>query len=88
MSSEPTAKVLFRVPDEEGGATVETLWATPVGDDQYKLDNSPFYAYGASWEDTVFRRVLVVVSARAFQRQGLQAPDAGKWLGACCGCPR
>ncbi|MBD8873128.1 DUF4265 domain-containing protein [Rhodanobacter sp. DHB23] len=54
MSNDPTAKVLFRVPDEEGGATVETLWATPVGNDQYKLDNSPFYAYGVSWEDTVF----------------------------------
>lgn len=54
MSSDPTAKVLFRVPDQEGGANVETLWATPLGDDKYKLDNSPFYAYGVSWEDTVF----------------------------------
>ena len=54
MSNDPLAKVLFRVPDEDGGASVETLWATPLGDDRYKLDNSPFYAYGVSWEDTVF----------------------------------
>lgn len=54
MSNDPIAKVLFRVPDSEGGDMVETLWATPLGDDRYKLDNSPFYAYGVSWEDVVF----------------------------------
>lgn len=54
MSTDPTTKVLFRVPDDEGGVTVETLWAFPLGDDRYTLDNSPFYAYGVSWQDTVF----------------------------------
>ena len=54
MSSDPTAKVLFRVPDDDGGATVETLWAVPLGNDLYKLDNSPFFAYGVSWQDVVF----------------------------------
>jgi len=53
-SPQPNAKVLFRVPVEDGSAHVETLWATAVGDDTYKLDNSPFYAYGVSWEDVVF----------------------------------
>lgn len=53
MTDGPTAKVLFRVPDGDGGSTVETLWATPLGSDRYKLDNSPFYAYGVSWEDIV-----------------------------------
>lgn len=42
-SLEPNAKVLFRVIDEEGNADVETLWATHLGADDYKLDNSPFY---------------------------------------------
>jgi len=51
---EPNAKVLFRVPNEDGTAEVETLWATPLGDDQYKLDNSPFYAYSVSWQDIVY----------------------------------
>jgi len=32
---------------------VETLWARPVDVDQYQLDNSPFYAYGVSWQDVV-----------------------------------
>ena len=35
---------------------VETLWATPVGPDRYKLDNSPFYAYGVSWQDVIEAR--------------------------------
>lgn len=52
-SFRPNAKVLFRVIDEKGGADVETLWATHLGADDYKLDNSPFYAYGVSWEDVV-----------------------------------
>jgi hypothetical protein len=52
-SSPPNAKVLFRVPNEDGSAEVETLWATHLGADNYKLDNSPFYAYGVSWEDVV-----------------------------------
>ena len=54
MSEKPTSKVLFRVPDEDGGVTVETLWAYSLGDDRYRLDNSPFYAYGVSWQDVVY----------------------------------
>ena len=52
-SSEEKAKVLFRIPKDDGGANVETLWATKVGEDLYKLDNSPFYAYSVSWQDVV-----------------------------------
>jgi hypothetical protein len=53
MDLEPTAKVLFRVESNDDDAYVETLWAIPLGQDRYKLDNSPFYAYGVSWQDTV-----------------------------------
>jgi hypothetical protein len=53
MSDDPTAKVLFRVPSD-GDPIVETLWAIPLGNDLYKLDNSPFYAYSVSWQDVVF----------------------------------
>jgi hypothetical protein len=49
----PTAKVLFRVAESDGSASVETLWAYDLGENRYKLDNSPFYAYGVSWGDTV-----------------------------------
>jgi hypothetical protein len=52
-SSRPNAKVLFRVVNDDGSADVETMWATHLGADDYKLDNSPFYAYGVSWEDVV-----------------------------------
>ena len=32
---------------------VETLWASRVAEDVYRLDNTPFYAYGVSWQDEV-----------------------------------
>ena len=52
--SAPDTKVLFRVTEEDGSAQVETLWATNLGNDQYKLDNSPFFAYSVSWQDVVY----------------------------------
>lgn len=42
-------KVAFR--DAEGH--VETLWAFPLGDGRFKVDNSPWYQYGVSWHDIV-----------------------------------
>jgi hypothetical protein len=54
MSAVPAAKVLFDVAENDGSANAETLWATPLGDDRYVLDNSPFYAYGVSWQDTIY----------------------------------
>ncbi len=45
-------KVGLRAPDNE----FETMWATPVGPDRYRLENSPFYAYGVSWLDIVEAR--------------------------------
>src|SRR4026208_2605978 len=48
------SKVLFRVQETDGSANVETLWATPLGEDRYQLDNSPFYAYSVSWRDIVY----------------------------------
>ena len=49
----PTAKVLFRVPNEDGTDEVETLWAFDLGESKYRLDNLPFYAYGVSVADVV-----------------------------------
>jgi len=40
----------------QDGEYVETLWAQPVGGDRYRLDNSPFWAYGVSWLDVVEAR--------------------------------
>ena len=56
-TSDPDAKVLFRVPSNDldsDEADIETLWAWRLGDDKYKLDNLPFFAYSVSWEDIVF----------------------------------
>lgn len=55
--SSPDSKVLFRVPEDDGSAQVETLWATALGNDEYKLDDSPFYAYSVSWKDTIYAPV-------------------------------
>jgi hypothetical protein len=52
MSVEMTKVVLNGADADE----IETLWAIPLGNDHYKLDNSPFFAYGVSWEDVVEAR--------------------------------
>ena len=46
-------KIELRTEDGTGGVDVETPWAKPLGNDLYQLDNSPFYAYGVSWQDIV-----------------------------------
>jgi hypothetical protein len=45
----PNAKVALTGPDGE----LETLWATDLGDGTYRLENTPWYAYGVSWLDIV-----------------------------------
>jgi hypothetical protein len=47
-------KIVIRVTDEDGSTTVETPWATKVGEDLYRIENSPFYAYSMSWLDVVY----------------------------------
>lgn len=48
------SKVLIRVePADWHSVTSETLWATRVGPDLYRLENSPFYAKGFSYRDVV-----------------------------------
>ena len=34
----------------------ETLWAKPIEGNLYQLDNSPFLAYGVSWQDIIEAR--------------------------------
>ena len=31
----------------------ETPWATPIGDNLYRLENSLFFAYNVSWQDII-----------------------------------
>ena len=44
-----------RFTDDDGN--VETLWAYSVGDDRYRLDNTPWFAYRVSCGDVVEARV-------------------------------
>lgn len=64
----PTAKVLFRVVDEDGTINVETLWAYALGEDAYRLDNSPFYAYSVSVGDVVYAPINAGEERPTFQR--------------------
>ena len=50
MNSEPDDLVKVAFVD---GDIVETLWAKPLGNNQYCLDNGPWYAYRVSWRDVV-----------------------------------
>jgi hypothetical protein len=67
-SSDRYVKVLFEVPEKDGSASVETLWAIDLGADQCRLDNSPFYAYSVSWQDVVYAPFDVEQGFRTFQR--------------------
>ena len=54
MSDHPDmCKIVLRVVREDGSVDIETPWATKVGDDLYRVENSPFYAYSLSWLDVV-----------------------------------
>ena|SRR5690242_3833102 len=67
-NSEPSAKVLFRVPKDDGSAEVETLWASPLGEDLYRLENLPFFAYGVSFQDIVYAPLSEVEGFPTFER--------------------
>jgi hypothetical protein len=51
--TEGMVKVRLRGPH---AGDVETLWAVPVDVNLYRLDNSPFFAYGVSWQDVIEAR--------------------------------
>lgn len=44
-------KVKIKIKNDEGD--IETLWAKSLGEDKYKIENSPFFAYGISWKDII-----------------------------------
>ncbi|MCB9765833.1 MAG: DUF4265 domain-containing protein [Alphaproteobacteria bacterium] len=47
-------KVWFELEDGAWhGSATESLWATELADGHYRLENSPFYAFGVSFLDAV-----------------------------------
>jgi hypothetical protein len=57
-------KVQLQGPDGE----VETLWARPLGDHLFELDNTPWYAYGFSWHDVIEARAQTTEGFPEFVR--------------------
>jgi hypothetical protein len=50
-------KVTFKLePGMWHSSATETLWAQPIGPGQYRLENSPFFAFGVSFQDVVLAR--------------------------------
>jgi hypothetical protein len=57
VSKEGLVKVTFTLePGTWHGSATETLWAEPIGPGQYRLENSPFFAFGISYKDVVLAR--------------------------------
>jgi len=52
-NAEEMVKIRLRGPHKDD---TETLWAVPVDVNLYRLDNSPFFAYGLSWQDIIEAR--------------------------------
>ena len=55
MTDQPDmCKVVLHVVSKDGSLDIETPWATKVGEDLYRIENSPFYAYSLSSLDIVY----------------------------------
>ncbi len=50
MNEQPEKFVKVKFVD---GDNIETLWAVELGNNLFRLDNSPFFAYDVSWQDIV-----------------------------------
>lgn len=60
-ANDPSKKGLVKVtlPLDPGAwheSATETLWAEPIGPGQYRLENSPFFAFGNSYRDVILAR--------------------------------
>lgn len=75
------------------GSGAETVWAEPLGEGRFRLDNSPFYFFGLSYQDVVaaaedesgqlqFRAVVTRgghSTYRLMRRKGADERFAGFW---------
>lgn len=68
-------KLWFPLPEEDIEATgfqAESLWADPLGDGRYQLDNIPFHLYDVSFRDVVSATEIdgVLTFRQVVRRQG------------------
>jgi len=71
--AEPSVKIAFPLDSQEWhGHSQERLWVTPIENGTFVLDNSPFYADGVSYLDTVSEHWdgCQLVFAEVIQRGG------------------
>ena len=54
MNDDELTKVHVDLPNHRVGG--ESMWARPLGDDRYRIENVPFYAYGLNYHDVVEAR--------------------------------
>jgi hypothetical protein len=60
-TNEGMVKIFFEPPggDEDWHTKVESMWATPIDEPKalggrvFRLENTPWYAFGVSWQDLV-----------------------------------
>jgi len=54
LAGNQLVKVTFNLPESDWHkSATESIWAEPIGNDQYRLDNVPFYVYGVGYNDIV-----------------------------------
>jgi Domain of unknown function (DUF4265) len=74
QEAQDAGMVKIAIADHEGD--FETPWATPVGPDRFRLENTPFFSYGLSWHDVVEAKVdrarhpSLPVFTRVIQKSG------------------
>lgn len=52
-----SVKVMFELePSDWHDHATESVWAIPLGDNKYRVQNVPFYAYGVSYDDVVLTK--------------------------------
>ena len=65
MSNTNVAKIAFKLePDALTKFEVETLWATPLGAELYRIESTPFYVNGVAQGDVVSIDLEIVKLSR------------------------
>lgn len=57
VGNEKLAKVFFDLSDTAWGEMTESVWAEHIKENQFRIDNNPFHAYGVSYNDIVSVKV-------------------------------
>jgi hypothetical protein len=54
MTEEKLVKIRVDLPEHWAGVSGESMWTIDLGNDEYELQNIPFYAYGLNLGDVVW----------------------------------